>query len=285
MSNPSVFVTLILGIGMNVCSFQQGAIIPAQMSYGARELFTIGMPSYRLGRPALPRHTVEEGQVQIGIDAIEVAHLYRYVKRWFDVCVSIAALIALLPIIALIVSAIVATMGRPVLFRQVRAGRHGEPFTVLKFRTMTSERDSNGVLLPDARRLTPVGRFLRRTSLDELPQFWNVVAGKMSVVGPRPLFVDYLPYYTERERKRHEVRPGITGLAQVSGRNMLSWDERLELDVRYVERLSWRLDMWILLQTIVKVFRRSDVIETPSSLQGTLVACRTNGEKDVHSRG
>lgn len=150
---------------------------------------------------------------------------------------------------------------------------------------MTSERDSNGVLLPDARRLTPVGRFLRRTSLDELPQFWNVVAGKMSVVGPRPLFVDYLPYYTERERKRHEVRPGITGLAQVSGRNMLSWDERLELDVRYVERLSWRLDMWILLQTIVKVFRRSDVIETPSSLQGTLVACRTNGEKDVHSRG
>jgi sugar transferase EpsL len=156
-------------------------------------------------------------------------------------------------------------MGSPVLIRQVRAGLHGRPFVLYKFRTMTEARDAQGNLLPDPLRLTPLGRFLRRASLDELPQFWNVVKGDMSFVGPRPLFVEYLPHYTEREGKRHLSRPGITGLAQVSGRNRLPWGERLELDVRYVERQSLALDLYLLLRTIGKVLRGSDVTEGAES--------------------
>jgi lipopolysaccharide/colanic/teichoic acid biosynthesis glycosyltransferase len=182
-------------------------------------------------------------------------------KRLLDVVVAGLALVPSAPLMAAVALLVRAGLGRPVLFRQVRPGRYGRPFTLLKFRTMTEARDACGVLLPDAQRLTPLGRVLRRASLDELTQLWNVLRGDMSLVGPRPLLTEYLPYYTERERLRHLVRPGITGLAQVSGRNRLPWDRRLEVDVQYVERLSLRLDLHILVRTALKVLRRVDVDE------------------------
>ncbi|HLA63702.1 MAG TPA: sugar transferase [Rhodothermales bacterium] len=150
-------------------------------------------------------------------------------------------------------------LGHPVLFRQPRAGRDGVPFTLLKFRTMTDARDAEGHLLPDADRLPAFGQFLRSTSLDELPGLWNVLRGDMSLVGPRPLLVRYLGRYTPEQARRHEVRPGITGLAQVSGRNALSWEEKFALDVRYVDRLSFGLDARILALTLKKVLLREGV--------------------------
>ena len=149
------------------------------------------------------------------------------------------------------------------------------PFTLVKFRTMRDAWDINGNLLPDQERVTPFGTFLRKTSLDELPPLWNVVRGEMSLIGPRPLFVRYLPYYTERERIRHNVRPGITGLAQVMGRNTLLWDDRLELDVQYVERQSLALDFWILVRTIIKVFKRENVFVVPGLQQPPLDIARS----------
>jgi lipopolysaccharide/colanic/teichoic acid biosynthesis glycosyltransferase len=154
-------------------------------------------------------------------------------------------------------------MGRPVFFRQVRIGREGRPFEVLKFRTMRDERGPDGRIVPASERVTRVGWFLRRWSLDELPQLWNIVLGDLSLVGPRPLMPHYLPYYTTREQRRHAVRPGLTGLAQVAGRNSLTWDEKLELDVRYVETWSLRQDIAILLRTVAKVARGSDVSRDP----------------------
>jgi lipopolysaccharide/colanic/teichoic acid biosynthesis glycosyltransferase len=159
-------------------------------------------------------------------------------------------------------------MGPPVLFRQVRVGRDERPFTLYKLRTMDEPRDAHGELLPASARLTRLGRCLRYLSLDELPQLWNVLIGDMSLVGPRPLHVQYLPYYTDRERRRHLVRPGLTGLAQVSGRNSLGWDERLEMDARYVETRSVALDLQILWRTARKVVDRSDVRDTP--VEGSL---------------
>ena len=165
-------------------------------------------------------------------------------------------------------------MGRPVIFRDERPGKDERVFEIFKFRTMTDARDSSGEFLPDAVRLTRLGRLLRKTSLDELPQLWNVIKGDMSLIGPRPLRVDYLPYYTEREQRRHDVRPGITGLAQVSGRNLLPWDERLDLDARYVETQSLWLDLRILLLTVWKVVRRSDVVEVPDTVLEPLATYR-----------
>lgn len=156
-------------------------------------------------------------------------------------------------------------LGSPVLFKQQRPGLHGKPFYLYKFRTMTDERDEKGELLPDHVRLTPFGQFLRKFSLDELPQLYNILKGDMSFVGPRPLLMKYLPYYTDREKKRHNVRPGITGLAQVSGRNNLGWDERLELDVKYVENYSFWLDLKIIFLTIKKVLKSEDVVIDPRS--------------------
>lgn len=159
-----------------------------------------------------------------------------------------------------VVSLLVAmSLGRPVFFRQTRPGLHGKPFQMLKFRTMTNERDEHGNLLPDAQRLTRFGRFLRATSLDELPELWNVLKGDMSLVGPRPLLMEYLPLYSERQARRHEVRPGITGWAQVNGRNALSWEEKFELDVWYVENRSFWLDIRILVLTLWKVIRREGI--------------------------
>jgi lipopolysaccharide/colanic/teichoic acid biosynthesis glycosyltransferase len=153
------------------------------------------------------------------------------------------------PILLLAAVAVAVTTGRPVLFRQKRAGLRGEPFTIVKFRTMTDMRDNDGKLLPDGDRLTRVGRVLRKTSIDELPELWNVLRGDMSLVGPRPLYENYLPYYRGIERARLDARPGITGLAQVSGRNLIPWDERLALDAEYVANVSLGLDMRILLKT------------------------------------
>jgi lipopolysaccharide/colanic/teichoic acid biosynthesis glycosyltransferase len=160
----------------------------------------------------------------------------------------------MLPIAAAIAVAVMVTMGLPVLFRQPRPGLQGRIFVLNKFRTMSDRRDDQGVLLDDASRLTPLGRFLRRTSLDEIPQLWNVIVGDMSLVGPRPLLIKYLPLYSDVQRRRHEVRPGITGWAQVNGRNATTWDERFHFDVWYVDHQSFRLDLRILALTVARVF-------------------------------
>ncbi len=180
-------------------------------------------------------------------------------KRAFDV--SFVVLTAPLWAIALIVLVVVTRrrLGSPVLFRQVRPGLHGRPFTLVKLRTMTDARDAAGELLPDAERLTSYGGWLRSTSLDELPEFWNVLTGEMSLVGPRPLLVDYLPLYNATQARRHLVRPGITGWAQINGRNALSWPERFALDVWYVDHRSFWLDMRILAMTLVRLVQRRGV--------------------------
>lgn len=180
-------------------------------------------------------------------------------KRLFDlVAASLALLLLALPLLAL-VWLIRRKLGSPVLFRQVRPGLQGIPFTMVKFRTMTDERGIDGALLPDAHRLTEFGRFLRASSLDELPELWNVLRGDMSLVGPRPLLMEYLPVYTPEQARRHEVRPGITGWAQVNGRNAISWKQKFDFDVWYVDNRNLILDLKILFMTIAKVLRRKDV--------------------------
>ena len=180
-------------------------------------------------------------------------------KRSFDLFLALMGLVLLSPLLALLAVVVWISVGRPVLFRQERPGLRGEPFTILKFRTMTNEQGRDGDLLPEAERLTRVGRFLRATSLDELPELWNVVRGDMSLVGPRPLRMEYLELYSDRQARRHDVRPGITGWAQVQGRNLVSWPERLEMDVWYVENQSFWLDVKILLMTLIVVFRGTGV--------------------------
>jgi lipopolysaccharide/colanic/teichoic acid biosynthesis glycosyltransferase len=180
-------------------------------------------------------------------------------KRLIDIFGSFTVLLVTAPIMGLEAVAILAMMGRPVLFRQERPGFGGEMFTLLKFRTMVVDRERECQSEFDAYRLTPLGRILRHTSLDELPQLFNVLRGDMSLVGPRPLLPEYLPYYNTRERLRHTVRPGITGWAQVNGRNRLSWDERLALDVWYTEHQSTILDLRILYLTAIKVLQRRDI--------------------------
>lgn len=184
-------------------------------------------------------------------------------KRLFDLLAAGLALVLFALPLLVLVSVIRYKLGSPVLFRQTRPGLGGQPFELIKFRTMTDARDAAGELLPDTERLTPFGRLLRATSLDELPELWNVLRGDMSLVGPRPLLMRYLPYYTEQEAKRHRVRPGLTGWAQLHGRNTLSWDERLALDVWYVENRSMLLDLRILLQTVLMVLRRDGVVIDP----------------------
>jgi lipopolysaccharide/colanic/teichoic acid biosynthesis glycosyltransferase len=180
-------------------------------------------------------------------------------KRLFDFLVASFALILLvLPLLALI-WLVRRKLGSPVLFSQARPGLHGEPFTMVKFRTMTDERGPDGVLLPDAQRLTPFGRFLRASSLDELPELWNVLRGDMSLVGPRPLLMEYLPLYTAEQARRHEMRPGITGWAQVNGRNAISWEDKFKLDIWYVDNRSLWLDIKILWLTVKKVLVRDGI--------------------------
>jgi lipopolysaccharide/colanic/teichoic acid biosynthesis glycosyltransferase len=180
-------------------------------------------------------------------------------KRLFDIVVSAAALILLAPILAGVGIAVYFNMGSPVLFRQVRPGFKGKPFTMVKFRTMRDERDRTGALLSDQDRLTKLGRLMRAASIDELPELWNVLKGEMSLVGPRPLLMQYLPLYSAEQARRHEVRPGITGWAQVNGRNAISWDEKFRYDVWYVDHQSLKLDLRIILMTVQKVFRRDGI--------------------------
>lgn len=191
-------------------------------------------------------------------------------KRIFDIIVSVVALILLLPVFLVVMILVRIKLGSPIFFRQVRPGLNEKTFNMLKFRTMTDECDAEGELLPDSIRLTPFGSFLRKTSLDELPELINILRGDMSFVGPRPLLIEYLEYYTDEEKLRHTVRPGLTGLAQVSGRNHVLWNERLALDVKYVKEWSFWLDIKILFKTAIQVIRSKDVVVVPSSKFGKL---------------
>lgn len=180
-------------------------------------------------------------------------------KRLVDLLITLPALLLLSPLLAVIALLVRLKLGAPVLFRQLRPGLHGKSFTIYKFRTMTDDRDAQGNLLPDAERLTPLGRFLRTTSLDELPELWNVLKGEMSLIGPRPLRMKYLPLYTSEQARRHNVRPGVTGWAQVNGRNQLSWEEKFEMDVWYVGNLDFMLDLRILFMTLSQVLKRRGI--------------------------
>jgi sugar transferase EpsL len=182
-------------------------------------------------------------------------------KRGFDLIAASAGLVLCQPLLLLLAAAIAVTMGRPVLFRQRRAGYQGRLFTLYKLRTMTNGTDERGQPLPDAERLTRVGRFIRSTSLDELPQLYNVLRGDMSIVGPRPLLAEYLPHYTPDQIRRHEVRPGLTGWHAVNGRNSTSWDEQFSADVWYVDHQSFWLDMRVVARTVIHVLRRDGITQ------------------------
>jgi lipopolysaccharide/colanic/teichoic acid biosynthesis glycosyltransferase len=182
-----------------------------------------------------------------------------YVKRILDIICSLFLLVILLPFFVIVIMLVRFRIGSPVFFIQQRPGLNGAIFSMIKFRTMTNKMDTQGNLLPDSERLTPLGVFLRSSSIDELPELLNVFKGDMSLIGPRPLLSEYLPLYNSFQERRHEVRPGITGLAQISGRNALSWDQKFELDVRYVDNISFGLDLKILLMTISKVIKREGI--------------------------
>ena len=199
-------------------------------------------------------------------------------KRWFDLGLCVPGAVMLLPVGVLLALFVRMFLGSPVLFKQQRPGHNAAPFNLIKFRTMTDRRDHNGVLLPDADRLTSFGLFMRKSSLDELPTLWNVIQGEMSLVGPRPLLMQYLERYNEDQRRRHDVRPGVTGWAQVNGRNALSWEQKFELDVWYVDHVSLGFDLWILAKTFIGVLGRSGI-----SAQGhaTMPEFMGNGQDHV----
>jgi len=180
-------------------------------------------------------------------------------KRVFDLFISLVVLIFLSPVLLIIGLLVAVNLGRPVIFTQIRPGMHGKPFKIFKFRTMTNEKDEHGELLPNEKRRTSFGSFLRSTSLDELPELINVLKGDMSLVGPRPLLMDYLPYFSKEQDRRHNVKPGITGWAQVNGRNAINWEKKLKLDAWYVDNQSFLLDLKILILTVYKVFRRDGI--------------------------
>ena len=198
----------------------------------------------------------------------------KYVKRILDFIISICAGILLSPVFLIVAVLVRVKLGSPVIFKQDRPGRDEKIFRLYKFRSMTDEKDENGQLLPDEVRLNHFGKLLRSTSLDELPELWNIIKGDMSIVGPRPLLVSYLPLYNSRQKKRHEVRPGLTGLAQVNGRNAISWEEKFELDVSYVEKLSFMTDLGIFFKTVSSVIRRegisSGTSETMEPFKGSM---------------
>lgn len=180
-------------------------------------------------------------------------------KRLLDIIIASTALILLSPLYAFVAYKVKKNLGSPVLFRQVRPGLHGKPFEMIKFRTMKDAVDANGQPLPDSERLTAFGKMLRSTSLDEMPELWNVIKGDMSIVGPRPLLTEYLPLYNEEQAKRHNVRPGMTGYAQVNGRNAIGWEEKFKLDTWYVEHQSTLLDFKIMFKTVHKVLAKDDI--------------------------
>ena len=203
----------------------------------------------------------------------------RCLKRVLDFCCALAAICCLSPLlIVLTLVGAVKMHGNP-FFTQPRPGKDEKIFKLIKFRTMTNQRDKDGNLLPDSVRLTHYGKFLRSTSLDDLPELFNILKGDMAVIGPRPLLVEYLPYYTERERHRRDVRPGLSGWAQINGRNSVVWEKRFEYDVEYVENISFLFDVKIIFCTLKKVFARSDVSENPNVTEGNLATIRKNTHK------
>ena len=192
----------------------------------------------------------------------------KYIKRPMDFFLSLCAIIVLAPVLLIIAILVRVKLGSPVIFKQKRPGLNEKIFTLYKFRTMTDERDENGELLPDDIRLTKFGKLLRSTSLDELPELFNIIKGDMSIVGPRPLLIQYLPLYDDHQKRRHEVRPGLSGLAQVSGRNAISWEEKFNLDVEYVDNVSFIGDWKIIFLTLKKAFRREDInSETAATME------------------
>ena len=198
----------------------------------------------------------------------------KYMKRMLDFLIALVGLAVASPILLIVAVLVRTKLGSPVLFAQERPGKDEKIFKLYKFRSMSDARDEQGNLLPDKDRLTPFGKMLRATSLDELPELFNILKGDMSLIGPRPLLVSYLPWYTEREQLRHTVRPGLTGLAQVSGRNSLVWDKRLEKDVEYVEHLSFMMDLKILFMTVKKVVCKDDVAEDTNVIEGNFAEIR-----------
>lgn len=198
-----------------------------------------------------------------------------HIKRLLDIVISFLVIVLFFWLYLILAILVRVKLGSPVLFKQQRPGKDEKIFNLYKFRTMTDKRDADGKLLPDRERLTKFGNFLRKTSLDELPEFFNILKGDMSFIGPRPLLVEYLPYYTEREKLRHTVRPGLTGLAQVSGRNTVDWDTRFEIDAGYVENLSFMMDLKVIAMTFKTVFGRTDqVAEDTNKVEGNFAQIR-----------
>lgn len=186
----------------------------------------------------------------------------RFIKRPMDIVLSLLAIIILSPVLLIVALLVRVKLGSPVIFKQNRPGLNEKIFTLYKFRTMTDEKDENGELLPNDIRLTKLGRILRATSLDELPELFNILKGDMSIIGPRPLLIEYLPLYNENQKHRHDVRPGLSGLAQVNGRNAISWEEKFDYDIEYVENLTFLLDLKIILKTFFKVLKREGINRT-----------------------
>ena len=202
------------------------------------------------------------------------------IKRLLDIIIASIALILLSPLYAFVAYKVKKNLGSPVLFRQVRPGLHGKPFEMIKFRTMKDAMDEQGNPLPDSERLTPFGQMLRSTSLDEMPELWNVIKGDMSIVGPRPLLMEYLPLYNQEQAKRHLVRPGMTGHAQVNGRNAISWEEKFKLDTWYVENQSVWLDFKIMLKTVKKVLAKDDINEAGEATMTKFTGTQSDQQHD-----
>ncbi|MDD7383704.1 MAG: sugar transferase [Peptoniphilaceae bacterium] len=199
----------------------------------------------------------------------------KYIKRLLDIILSLIAIIVLSPLLLILVILINIKLGSPVIFTQKRPGKDEKIFKLYKFRSMTDKRDENGNLLPDDQRLTSFGRKLRSTSLDELPELFNILKGDMSIIGPRPLLVEYLPYYTKEEHERHRVRPGLSGLAQVNGRNASKWDDRLAMDVKYVNNITFIEDVKLVFLTMYKTIKRSDILVGSEIPSGKLYDARS----------
>lgn len=207
--------------------------------------------------------------------------IYKYIKRILDIISSLLAIIILSPLLAVTAVLVKTKLGSPVLFRQERPGKDEKIFTLMKFRTMTDERDENGELLPDEVRLTKFGKLLRSTSIDELPELFNILKGDMSVIGPRPLLVEYIPRYNEHQHRRHEVRPGLSGWAQVNGRNTVSWEDKFDMDVYYVDNYSFAMDVKILFMTVLNVLKREGISSETSATMEVFMGTPGREEANV----
>lgn len=207
--------------------------------------------------------------------------IYKYIKRILDIISSLLAIIILSPLLAVTAILVKTKLGSPVLFKQERPGKDEKIFTLMKFRTMTDERDENGKLLPDEVRLTKFGKFLRSTSIDELPELFNILKGDMSVIGPRPLLVEYIPRYNEHQHRRHEVRPGLSGWAQVNGRNTVSWEDKFDMDVHYVDNYSFAMDVKILFMTVLNVLKKEGISSETSATMEVFMGTPEKEEVNV----